>query len=137
MSMKHLVLNLVVLVGVLAFATGCRTAKPIDPAAPPAVDTSRVVTDAVLAKKVQVVQILQTHTDGGLLQVQVELLNRSRRGEEINYRFEWVDRGGFAIDTILSRWGRLSLVVGQPVMIQGLAPTPNATDFRLKLVRDY
>jgi len=135
MSVNHLALNLFAIVGVLALATGCRTVNPIDPAAPQVADTSRVLTEAPLARKVQVVQILQTRTDGGLLQVQVELLNKSNRGKEINYRFEWVDQGGFAIDTLLSRWSRLSLSVGKPVMVRGLAPTPSASDFRLKLVR--
>lgn len=139
MRANHLALNAVMLAGILALAAGCRTPSTVDnkqpPGTPQVVEDDRVVPDTMLARKIQLVQVKEVRTAAGLLQIQAELFNKSNRSEDVNYRFEWVDQDGLIIDTILSRWSRLTLTVGESVMVRALAPTPNAVDFRLKLVR--
>lgn len=68
----------------------------------------------------------------GLLAVQVEVTNTDASNQQLYYRFKWLDESGFSV------WGE---EVWKPVVIYGkqkklineIAPTPRATDFRMEV----
>lgn len=92
----------------------------------------RAVTDASLDKKVSVVGVNQAMTPGGVLQVQVELLNLTHSSKNFDYRFEWFDANGMKVDSVASAVLSDSIDAGEDKMIQGVAPNPNCRDFRVK-----
>ena len=68
----------------------------------------------------------------GLLAVQVEVTNSDNTNQNMYYRFKWLDETGFSV------WGEEAwkpvLIYGkQKKMINEVAPTPRATDFRMEV----
>ena len=65
-----------------------------------------------------------------LLFVQAEISNSDSDNQQLFYRFKWLDANGFVIDND-EAWQPLLVYAGQKHTINGLAPTPQATDFRI------
>lgn len=93
----------------------------------------RVVTDMGLAKAVSVVGVNTATTPGGVLKVQVELLNRTRSLHPFTYQFEWFDTNGMEVGGDLSPVVSSQIEGGESKFISAIAPTPACKDFRLKL----
>jgi uncharacterized protein YcfL len=100
------------------------------------VSDSRVITDTGLNKKVSLVGVNQSMTPGGLLKVQVELLNTTRSYQAFNYRFEWFDAQGMQFDGIASALMPATIEGKESKFISGVAPTAACKDFRLKLIEN-
>ncbi len=100
------------------------------------VSDSRVITDGSLAKKVSIVGVNQTMTPGGLLKVQVELLNKTRSYQSFSYRFEWFDASGMQMNSLSPAVVGSSIEGGESKFISTVAPTPACKDFRLKLIEN-
>lgn len=128
---------LVVAAGLLA---GCaqRSVNVVEPAAlegrPAIVADKRVTTDGSLARKIGIIEVREGMTEGGLRRVQVELVNQSRKAMTVNYRFDWYDDKGLAVDTPLAIWKTVQVQGGQPFTIAAVAPHPRAVDFRAMLL---
>ncbi len=100
------------------------------------VSDSRVITDGSLAKKVSIVGVNTGMTPGGLLKVQVELLNTTRSYQAFNYRFEWFDASGMQMNNIASALMPSTIEGKESKFISAVAPTPACRDFRLKLIEN-
>ena len=100
------------------------------------ISDSRVITDGSLAKKVSFVGINQTMTPGGLLKIQIELLNRKRSLQRFSYQFEWFDTSGMLINNVASPTVPDQIEGGESKFISSVAPTPTARDFRVKFLED-
>jgi len=100
------------------------------------VSDSRVITDGSLAKKVSIVGVNQTMTPGGLLKVQVELLNKTRSYQAFNYRFEWFDASGMQMNSLSPAVIGSTIEGKESKFISAVAPTSACKDFRLKLVEN-
>jgi uncharacterized protein YcfL len=94
----------------------------------------RVVTDMGLNKAVSVVGVNTAMTPGGVLKVQVELLNHTRSSHPFTYRFEWFDTNGMQIGDVMSVAVSDKLAGGESKFISAIAPNPACKDFRLKLL---
>ncbi len=93
----------------------------------------RVVNDTGLAKAVSVVGVNTAMTPGGVLKVQVELLNRTKSLHPYSYRFEWFDVNGMQINGVMTAVIADVIEGGESKYISAIAPTPACKDFRLKL----
>lgn len=93
----------------------------------------RVVTDSGLSRAVSVVGVNTAMTPGGVLRVQVELLNRTKSLHPFTYQFEWFDANGMQVGGDLSPMVSDSIEGGESKFISAIAPTPACKDFRLKL----
>jgi uncharacterized protein YcfL len=100
------------------------------------ISDQRVITDASLGKKVSFVGINQTMTPGGLLKVQIELLNRKHSLQRFSYHFEWFDANGMLIDTVVSTTIPDQIEGGESKFISSQAPTPACKDFRVKFIEN-
>ena len=100
------------------------------------VSDARVITDGSLNKKVSVVGVNQTMTPGGLLKVQVELLNRTRSYQTFNYRFEWFDASGMQMNSLSTAVVGSTIEGRESKFISAVAPTAACKDFRLKLLEN-
>ncbi|MEX0777958.1 MAG: YcfL family protein [Phycisphaeraceae bacterium] len=93
----------------------------------------RVITDSALHDYARVVQVNTSDLPGDILKVQVLLQNDTSFEQRIIYKFEWYDLTGMLVDTPLSTWRNLTLQGKESRNIVGVAPTPQAKDFKLKL----
>ena len=100
------------------------------------ISDSRVITDGSLARKVSFVGVNQTMTPGGLLKVQVELLNRKRSLQRFSYQFEWFDASGMLIGNVVSPTVPDQIEGGESKFISSVAPTPTCKDFRVKFIEN-
>jgi uncharacterized protein YcfL len=94
----------------------------------------RAVTDGSLARKVSIVGVNQAMTPGGLLKIQVELLNRTRSLQRFNYRFEWFDANGMQVNNVISAVIPDQIEGKESKMISSIAPNPSCKDFRVKFI---
>jgi uncharacterized protein YcfL len=126
------------LAGLVALA-GCGTPvstveKKQPEARPNPVADRRVITDMGLWGRLKISEPI-TATDGGLLKVQLTLTNQTNSTSSYEYRFDWVDAQGKAIDSPTSRWTIVHIMARDSVAVSTVAPTPTATDFKFRLKR--
>ncbi|WP_128113359.1 YcfL family protein [Polynucleobacter necessarius] len=67
----------------------------------------------------------------GVLTAQVTIQNDSR-SNLVSYRFKWLGKNGVSV-TDEEAWKPVTVGKGQSTVIMGIAPTPDATDFRFEL----
>lgn len=79
------------------------------------------------------VESVQQAGADNLLHAGVRLHNRSALSRDIRFRFEWLDRDGFEIPGLASRWEHLTLRPEEPYSIDRVATSPQATDYRIHL----
>jgi uncharacterized protein YcfL len=65
-----------------------------------------------------------------LLTVQAELNNIDNENQQLYYRFKWLDASGFTVGSD-EPWKPLGFYGLQRQTITGMAPSPQAVDFRL------
>ncbi len=102
-------------------------------AAPSMVADRRVITDNSLAGMVRVNSVNQATVSGNLLKVQATIENLKRSTKTLNYKFEWVDENGMAVDSPNETWKQIRLQPRETTTISTVAVTPRAVDFNLKL----
>lgn len=68
----------------------------------------------------------------GLLNVQAEITNTDYANQRLFYRFKWLDGAGFSVWDE-EPWKPVVIYGKQKHLITVVAPTPQATDFRLVL----
>ena len=127
--------------GLVIFAAlllaGCATnvntsERAVPEASPHYVADQRVITDASLAKLFQVQSINQTTVSGNLLKVQATVANLKNNLRTLNYKFEWIDQDGMAVDSPNEGWKTVQLQGKETITISTVAVTPRAVDFKLK-----
>lgn len=101
-------------------------------AAPNYVADKRVITDNTLAGTFRVVALNQSAVSGDLIKVQATVENLKNRLRTLNYKFEWVDRDGMAVDSPNETWKSIQLQGRETATISTVSVTPRAVDFRLK-----
>ena len=69
-----------------------------------------------------------------MLKVDVSVEVKSTK-KNISYRFKWLDKNKFQVYGE-EAWKPLTIGSGQMGIIQGIAPGPNATDFKLELTSE-
>ena len=123
--------------GLLGLA-GCTTVNTVENAQKEGqrqmVTDARAITDGSLARKVSIVGVNQAMTPGGLLRIQVELLNRTRSLQRFNYRFEWFDANGMQVNNVISAVIPDQIEGKESKMISSIAPSPSCRDFRVKFI---
>ena len=126
---------------VLLAVTGCRTSmNSVENAQKTGqrqmISDSRVITDGSLAHKVSFVGVNQTLTPGGLLKIQIELLNRKRSLQRFSYQFEWFDASGMQVNNVVSPTVPDQIEGGESKFISSVAPTSACKDFRVKFIEN-
>ena len=101
-------------------------------ATPTYVADKRVVTDNTLAGTVRVVSINQATVSGNLLKIQATVENLSSKARTFNYKFEWIDQDGMAVNSPNEVWKALALQGRETSTISTVALSPKAVDFKLK-----
>ena len=72
---------------------------------------------------------------GNLLKIQATIKNESRSELSFQYKFKWLDKGGFEVAIDGSPWTPISITPYESKTVQGVAPNPTVTSFKI-LVQD-
>jgi uncharacterized protein YcfL len=72
-------------------------------------------------------------TKGGPMEVQIDVENNGFDYKTFSYRFDWVDTAGNVIPSQLSVWKVSNVPSGGSTVIRAIAPSDDASDFRLQL----
>lgn len=129
------------LVATTVLFPGCSTPKTVNtmeravPLAQRAtVADNRIITDSSLNQKARIIGVNQSTGAGGLLKVQVEVLNTTSSVQSFSYRWEWFDETGTIIETSMTTAVTRQIEGKESLFITGIAPKTTAKDFRLKLI---
>lgn len=120
--MKKLILNLSV-VTTLAL-TACATPLPPAPNSIPTKVEQHGEMDYLVVSNIMATK--RNH----LMAIQAEITNTDSNNQQLFYRFKWLDRNGMVIGDD-EAWQPLLVYAGQRQTINGLAPSPQASDFRI------
>ncbi len=120
--MKKLVLSLSI-VAALAL-TACATPPPPAPNSIPTKVEQHGVMDYLVVSNIMATK--RNH----LMAIQAEITNTDSNNQQMFYRFKWLDRNGMVIGDD-EAWQPLLVYAGQRQTINGLAPSPQASDFRI------
>ena len=119
----------------LLAVAGCASVNPVEPANPQAtpdkVADKRVITDQTLNEIAYVVEVDRALSPGGLPRVQIKLQNLKSMVKNVNYRFQWFDAQGFALDEEPTQV--ISIEGADSRDIQDTATSPKAVDWKLTL----
>jgi uncharacterized protein YcfL len=123
--------------GAALFLAGCASnvntyERAESQATPNYIADKRVITDNTLAGTVRVVSINQSTVSGNLLKVQATVENLRSSQRTVNYKFEWIDQDGMALDSANETWKSLPLQGRESTTISTVAVSPRAVDFKLK-----
>jgi len=114
---------------VIFILTGC--SKSVEP------DSSIVkVIDGCGNSDINIIDIKGLKKADGFMQAQVIGENSSNSYQVLEYRVVWLDKDGFKIESILSKWNRVPAYENQPFHINAISPSTRAKTFRLYIKRD-
>ncbi len=118
---------------------GCKTTMNTVERAQPSgqrtmIADKRVLTDAGLARKVYVVGVNEATTPGGMLQVQVEVVNQTNSRQRFNYAFQWFDANGMQVNSTTPAVILCTLEGRESRFLSAVAPTPVCRDFRIQFL---
>ena len=143
--------GLFILLGGLLLVAGCQnSANRVENAdrvmTPNIVNDKRFVTDGFLADRLKLTGLVTTATADGLLRVQITAVNvrtgffsqmwsgmTRENPYPIQYKFTWFDKNGMAVDSIVSTWKEMTVIPGEEVQIQSVAPNRDCKDFTIQL----
>lgn len=100
-------------------------------ASPRPVDQRITVIDKFLATNISITKISSAIDSGGLLEIQVAGINKTSFYKKLEYKVEWIDKNGFVISTILSRWTEFPVFGNAEFRFKAVAPKTTAIDFRI------
>ncbi len=137
-----------VLAGLLIL-TGCQNTVNTVENTEKTMDTShvkntRMITDTFLKNRLGIRNIHFSETSDGFRRVQLEIINRrvglfsqiwsGITGENpypVRYKFIWFNRQGMVEETPLSDWQDVTIIPGETLYLQSVAPNRNCTDFKI------
>ena len=132
-------------------AAGCQnTVNTVENAdktmTPNTITDARFVTDGFLKDRLALKSVNVSKTTDGFRRVQLEAVNvrtgafaqtwSGLKGDApytVMYKFDWFDENGMHVKSILSDWRKASVIPGEVVFFQGIAPTTSCKDFRISI----
>ncbi|MBR6240463.1 MAG: YcfL family protein [Lentisphaeria bacterium] len=114
---------------------------------PNTIADARFVTDGFLKDRLGLQSVTMGRTADGFKRVQLEVINLRTgvlsqawsgiTGEnpyKIRYRFTWFDEDGMAVNnTVLADWRDATIIPGETLFLQSVAPTKYCSDFKISL----
>lgn len=98
------------------------------------VPNRRIITDKATAGALQVRSINSVTLPSGLLKVQAELWNATKKTYQFSYRFIWLDNNAMVVETPAGTWIQKSIRNGDSAFIYSVAPNAKCKDFKLKII---
>ena len=131
--------NLIVLIVLFATSSCYKSVNSLEPAIKEGernyLSDKRINTDSKLSSNFHMREPNVAKSAIGNLEVQVELINKKRSKQVIEYQFEWFNSKGMIVKTPTSIWNFKHLLGGEAVYLYGVAPSKDVVDFKLKIKR--
>ncbi len=136
---------------VLLFLAACQnTVNTIENAdktmTPNTITDTRFVTDGFLKDRLALKKIDVSSTPDGFMRVQLEAVNlrigafaqtwSGLKGDnpyKIRYKFTWFTQDGMVVSTLFSDWQDATVIPGETVYLQSVAPSKDCRDFKISL----
>jgi len=113
---------------------------------PNTINDTRFITDGFLKDRLALKSVNVSKTQDGFMRVQLEAVN-VRTGAlaqtwsgitgdnpyKIRYKFTWFTQDGMAVSSVLSDWQDTTVIPGETVHLQSVAPTKECRDFKISL----
>lgn len=134
MKRDNPVTKLLPLVALMALIAGCSTAGIEAIGTPGSEEKPKelVIHSDALANKVTITD-MRSRTVGGLLEVNLKLINLTSRDKAVAYRFSWFDADEFEVEAATDAWTPVSLHGAQSVTVHGVAPNSSVKSYRLNV----
>lgn len=113
---------------------------------PEVIQDSRFVTDVFLRDRLALKDLTIAKTGDGFMRAQVEVINLRTgvfsqlwsgiTGEnpyKIRYKFVWFTGDGMAVESVLSDWRDATIIPGESLFLQSVAPLKECSDFKISL----
>ena len=85
----------------------------------------------LIGEGIEVRDVRTGTNNAGFMVLQVSGYNKAHSKKEFQYKVEWLDASGMAIDSKMSVWQRASAMPKSDFRFASVAPTKNAVDFRV------
>ncbi len=120
---------------------GCKTTvNTVESAQPTAkkemVADKRVITDSSLASKVYVVGVNEAKTPGGLIQIQLEVVNQTSSRQRFTYHVQWFDAAGMQLSSTTAAILPCVIEGKETRYLSAVAPHPACKDFRVQFLEN-
>ena len=118
---------------------GCKTTvNTVESAQPTAkkemVADKRVITDSSLSSKVYVVGVNEAKTPGGLIQIQLEVVNQTSSRQRFTYHVQWFDAAGMQLSSTTAAILPCVIEGRETRYLSAVAPHPACKDFRVQFL---
>ena len=114
---------------------------------PNTISDSRFVTDGFLKRRLALQSLTTSRTADGFMRAQLEVVNvrtgafaqawsdlTDENPYRIRYRFTWFTDDGMAVNnTVLADWQDATIIPGETLFLQSVAPYKNCSDFKISL----
>ena len=113
---------------------------------PNTIRDARFVTDGFLKDRLALKDLVVSQTPDGFMRAQLEVINvrigpfsqtwsaiKDDHPYKIRYKFTWFTQDGMAVDTILSDWQNATVIPGESLYLQSVAPRKDCKDFKISL----
>ena len=91
-----------------------------------------LINNRALLRDLQITDI-KSRMVNDLMQVQVQVLNKSSRNFSFDYSFSWFDADGFQVFGVEGHWTPVQVTGNEVKSLVGVAPTPAARQFKVKI----
>ncbi|MCP4114683.1 MAG: YcfL family protein [Desulfobacteraceae bacterium] len=96
-------------------------------------DPRVTVVGPLIKPEIKVTGVATRINSGGFMEVQVTGTNKASGYRNLEYKIDWIDRDGFTIKTILSRWTMFPAYASSTFNFAAVAPKDSASDFRITI----
>ena len=113
---------------------------------PNTIQDARFITDGFLKDRLALKDLVVSQTPDGFMRAQLEVVNvrigpfaqawsglKDDNPYHIRYKFTWFTQDGMAVDTILSDWQNATVIPGESLYLQSVAPRLDCKDFKISL----
>ena len=107
---------------------------------------TRFVTDGFLKDRLVLKNVRTSRTGENFLKVQLEAVNvrtgalaqtwswmKDDHPYKVMYKFDWFDQDGMQVQSVLSNWRQATVIPGESVYFQGVAPSAACNDFKISV----
>lgn len=117
-----------------SFMAGCAGLSPTRvPFNDPRVTVVGSMTGTDIRSHIKVTGLTTRINSGGFMEVQVTGINKAGGYRDLEHKIDWIDRDGFVIKTILSRWTTFPAYADATFSFKRVAPKTSASDVRITI----
>ncbi len=137
--------TMIFVLSIMLIMTGCHKASSDARVKVPSQVASDTLTDNIIMRPIgtfvsvmigegiEVTDVKDRTTDDGLMEIQVRGTNHSKLRKLFDYRVEWMDIDGMAVESVMTKWLTQSAMPKAEFSFKAIAPNKRAADYRINM----